>query len=395
MPAQPLPATGAGEFVIRYFPEPHHMRAVLLRRASTGALVELGTERVSYSITQDALAGEDPSVPFSDELGYVGDVDELGALGSRIKKAAKKIAKSKLGKIALKAGKLATSFVPGGSAITGGLAAAKAIKKGVKVAKSLKRKPAPRPVFNDYGEEVGAAAPRKPAAKKPAPKAAPKPAAKKPAPKAAPKPAAKKPAPKAAPKPAAKKPAPKPKASPKPAAKKPAPKAAPKPKAKAPAKPKASAKPKAKPKPGKPAPSAKSKLQKVKAQGGAAATLAKSAAAAPTAAKAAQAAKLAALVEQIEDDAPELAATLAELPDTDPDDRDGVQVRAVAAAQKLAATPAGERAAMASTLEKRIDGWKVEAPDGTVIWVPMEEVDGGEDDGASSSADDGDEEDEE
>ena len=359
MPAQPLPATGTGEFVIRYFPESHHVRATLLRRASTGALVELGTERVSYALTQDALAGEDPSVPYSDELGFVGDVEELGALGSRIKKAAKKIAKSKLGKIARSVGKVALSFVPGGSAVTGTIDAAKMAAKGVKTAKKvvkkIKGKPRPRPApvyvepepeqnydLDAASEEVGAAAPRKPAPKKPAPK----PAARKPAPKAAPKP-------------------------------KPKPKAAAKPKAKPAAKPKAA-------KPGKPTTSAASKLIKVRSQGGAAATLAKSAAAAPTAAKRAQATKLAALVDQIQDDAPELAATLAELPETDTDDRDGVQVRAVAAAQKLAATPPAERAAMAATLEKRIDGYKVEAPDGTVIWVPMEEVDGGSDDDGGS-----------
>jgi hypothetical protein len=381
MPAQPLPATGTGEFVIRYFPESHHVRATLLRRASTGALVELGTERVSYALTQDALAGEDPSVPYSDELGFVGDVEELGALGSRIKKAAKKIAKSKLGKIARSVGKVALSFVPGGSAVTGTIDAAKMAAKGVKTAKKvvkkIKGKPRPRPApvyvepepeqnydLDAASEEVGAAAPRKPAPKKPAPK----PAARKPAPKAAPKP---KPKPKAAAKPKAK---PAPKAAPKP---KPKPKAAAKPKAKPAAKPKAA-------KPGKPTTSAASKLIKVRSQGGAAATLAKSAAAAPTAAKRAQATKLAALVDQIQDDAPELAATLAELPETDTDDRDGVQVRAVAAAQKLAATPPAERAAMAATLEKRIDGYKVEAPDGTVIWVPMEEVDGGSDDDGGS-----------
>jgi len=358
MPAQPLPARGAGEFVIRYVNEGNHVRATLFRRANTGALVELGTERVSYALAQDTLAGEDPSVPYSDELGWDGDPDELGALGGRIKKFAKKVAKSKLGQIAKKVGKMAIAVVPGGNYITTGVKAAKTLKKGVQFAKSLKKKPKPRPVPVDIdaeaaAEEVGAVA-KKPAPKaKPKPKAAPKPAAKKPAPKAKPKP-------KAAPKPAAKKPAPK-----KPAAKKTAPK--PKPKAAA-----------------KPATSAAAKLAKVNSQGGAAATLAKSAAAAPTPAKAAQAAKLAQLVEQIEDDAPELAATLAMLPDTDPDERDGVELRAVQAAQELAATAPEDRPALAAKMENRIDGYKVTDPDGNVTWIPIEEVEGpgggGEDD---------------
>ena len=339
MPAQPLPARGAGEFVIRYVNEGNHVRATLFRRANTGALVELGTERVSYALAQDTLAGEDPSVPYSDELGWDGDPDELGALGGRIKKFAKKVAKSKLGQIAKKVGKMAIAVVPGGNYITTGVKAAKTLKKGVQFAKSLKKKPKPRPVPVDIdaeaaAEEVGAVA------KKPAPKAKPKP-------KAAPKPAAKKPAPK---KPAAKKTAPKPK-------------------------PKAAAKP---------ATSAAAKLAKVNSQGGAAATLAKSAAAAPTPAKAAQAAKLAQLVEQIEDDAPELAATLAMLPDTDPDERDGVELRAVQAAQELAATAPEDRPALAAKMENRIDGYKVTDPDGNVTWIPIEEVEGpgggGEDD---------------
>jgi hypothetical protein len=366
MPAQPLPARGAGEFVIRYFNEGNHVRATLFRRANTGALVELGTERVSYALAQDTLAGEDPSVPYSDELGWDGDPDELGALGGRIKKFAKKVAKSKLGQIAKKVGKMAIAVVPGGNYITTGVKAAKTLKKGVQFAKSLKKKPKPRPVppvdidAEAAAEEVGAVA-KKPAPKKPAAKPKPKPKA---AAAAAPKPAAKKPAPK---KPAAKKTAPKPKAAPKPAAKKPAPKkpaakkTAPKPKPKAAAK---------------PATSAAAKLAKVKSQGGAAATLAKSAAAAPTPAKAAQAAKLAQLVEQIEDDAPELAATLAMLPDTDPDERDGVELRAVQAAQELAATAPEDRPALAAKMENRIDGYKVTDPDGNVTWIPIEEVEG-------------------
>jgi hypothetical protein len=375
MPAQPLPARGAGEFVIRYVNEGNHVRATLFRRANTGALVELGTERVSYALAQDTLAGEDDSVPYSDELGWDGDPDELGALGGRIKKFAKKVAKSKLGQIAKKVGKMAVAVVPGGNYITTGVKAAKTLKKGVQFAKSLKKKPKPRPAPVDIdaeaaADEVGAVA-KKPAPKKPAPKKpAPKKPAAKPKPKAAPKPAAKKPAPK---KPAAK---PKPKAAPKPAAKKPAPKkpaakkTAPKPKPKAAAK---------------PATSAAAKLAKVKSQGGAAATLAKSAAAAPTPAKAAQAAKLAQLVEQIEDDAPELAATLAMLPDTDPDERDGVELRAVQAAQELAATAPEDRPALAAKMENRIDGYKVTDPDGNVTWIPIEEVEGpggggGEDD---------------
>lgn len=372
MPAQPLPAEGAGEFVIRYYSEPHHVRAVLLRRASTGALVELGTERVSYSIAQDVLAGEDSSIPYSDELGWVGDPEELGAIGKRIKKFAKHVAKSKLGKLVKSAGKLATSFVPGGSAITGGLAAARTLKKGVKAAKSLKRKRHRDPDIAAAREEVGAvgAAGKRPPSRKPAPKAAPKPKA-----KAAPKPkAAAKPKPKAAPKPKAK--------------------AAPKPKAAAKPKPKAAPKPKPKPKASKPHKTAAAKLAKVQQAGGAKATLARSAAAADTPAKRAQATQLAALVDQIEDDAPELAATLATLPETDPEDRDGVDDRAVVAAQKLAATPPAERGALAAKLEKRIDGYKVTAPSGETVWVPAEEVEtdgddgGGGDDGGNDGEDD-------
>ena len=96
MPAQPRPATGAGEYVIRYYNERSHMRAVLYRRAATGALIELGTERVSYPLVQETLHRTEGTPP-PEELGYVDDVEELGRLGKRIKKFAKKVAKSKLG----------------------------------------------------------------------------------------------------------------------------------------------------------------------------------------------------------------------------------------------------------------------------------------------------------
>ena len=113
MPAQPLPAEGSGEYVIRWKTNRTHVTGTLYRRASTGALVELGTERASLPLAQEALA-RNGEAPYPDELGYVDSVDELGRIGKRIKKFAKKVATSKLGKLVKTAGSIATAFVPGG-----------------------------------------------------------------------------------------------------------------------------------------------------------------------------------------------------------------------------------------------------------------------------------------
>ena len=385
MPAQPLPARGAGDYVIDYRSYPTHLGATLYRRASSGALIELGRETVPYHFAQDTLARVE-GIPYSDELGWESDPDELGALGKKIKAFAKKVAKSNLGKIIKNVGKIATSFVPGGSAITASFGIAKKVGTAIAAKKQAARAPAPRPAprlvssrptprpapqrvisrpppepayeyayepeldGEEYyqgevydGEEMGAAK-KKPAAKKPPAK---KPAAKKPAAK---KPAAKKPA--------AKKPAPK----------KPAKKAA------APSKKPATKKNPAPPK--KPL-SATARKAAVQRAGGPAQTLLRAAASAPTPQKAVQAQKLAALVTEIEDAAPELAATIATLPDTPPHERDLIDLRAVEAAQALAAKPPEERAAAAAKIESRIDAYKVVAPDGSTIWVPLEAVEEG------------------
>ena len=332
MPALPMPASDAGRMVIKNEHHKTHLKAVLFRAAETGAWVQIGEVRISYPMAHAAMAKVE-GVPGPDELGYAyTDVDELGRLGSRIKKVAKKIAKSKLLKGVKAIGKLATAVIPGANLVRTGFKAAQGVVRTAKgfarggirgglsagiraSASSLSGVDTGMGFY--FPSELGAVA-KKPAPKKlPAPKPAAKPAAK----KAAPKPAAKK----AAPKPAAKKAAPK-----KAAAKKPA---------------KGKAQPKA-------------------------------AAAKPPAIAPATVAKLQTLSEEIVDDAPELAQALQELPETPIEERTLVISRAKEAAKVLAATPPEQRAAVAQEIETRLDAYKVISPTGEVRWVPRAEAEG-------------------
>lgn len=138
-----------------YEDQRHQLRAVIYRLAPTGAWVQVHDFYVSYPQTQQMLARVE-GIPGPEELGWVGDPEELGALGKRIKAAAKKVAKSKAFKVVAKVAKVAApiaAIVPGGQAIAaaglvGKIAkSAKQAKKGVAAAKSAVQaaKPAPKP----------------------------------------------------------------------------------------------------------------------------------------------------------------------------------------------------------------------------------------------------------
>jgi hypothetical protein len=144
MPAQPLPAKGAGKARVVYQDQKHQLRAIVYAKAATGAWVQVDDFFVSYPQTQAMLARLE-GIPGPTELGYVDSIDELGALGDRIKKAARAVAKSKAFQAVKKVGKIvapiAAAVVPGGQAIT---AASLAVKVGKKVASNRKaaKKPA-------------------------------------------------------------------------------------------------------------------------------------------------------------------------------------------------------------------------------------------------------------
>jgi hypothetical protein len=153
MPAQPLPAEGTGQGRVVYQDQGHQLRAVLYRRAATGAWVQVTEMFVSYPMTQRMLAKLE-GIPGPEELGWSGSVDELGALGARIKKAAKKVAKSKALKTLAKVAKVAApiaAIVPGGQAIAAaGLvgkvaSAAKKAKSAKKAISAAKGAAAPSP----------------------------------------------------------------------------------------------------------------------------------------------------------------------------------------------------------------------------------------------------------
>jgi len=80
------------------------------------------------------------------------------------------------------------------------------------------------------------------------------------------------------------------------------------------------------------------------------------------------------LAAQIEDSAPELASMLEDLPSIPPEERGLVEERAKEAARTLAQLPPEKRPAAAAVLESRVDAYKVQAPDGTITWVPLEAV---------------------
>ncbi len=112
----------------------------------------------------------------------------------------------------------------------------------------------------------------------------------------------------------------------------------------------------------------------IQADGGPQAVLLRAASVAETPEEAQTAARLATLASEIQDSAPELAATLATLPDVPAEERDLVETRAVEAAKLLADTPQAERAELAAKMESRLDAYKVTLPSGETIYVPLDEV---------------------
>lgn len=165
MPAQPLPAQGTGQGRAVYEDQGHQLRTVVYRRAATGAWVQVGEFFISYPVAQRMLARLE-GTPGPEELGWVGSVDELGALGARIKKAARKVAHSKALKVVKSIAKVAApiaAIVPGGQAIAAAAMVGK-VAKGVKGARAVKRalKPnAPAPRALPASAAAAPAAPRR------------------------------------------------------------------------------------------------------------------------------------------------------------------------------------------------------------------------------------------
>lgn len=143
----PTRAHAADAMRVAYKDEVTQVRAVLFRRAPTGAWVPIGEATVSYPMAQAALArvegtpGPDEVSP--EELGFAEEIVEVGGRGRRKKrrkkrrakfkklagrvvKVAKKVAKNKVLRGAMKKlGKFATSVVPGGNMVRTGFKAAR------------------------------------------------------------------------------------------------------------------------------------------------------------------------------------------------------------------------------------------------------------------------------
>jgi hypothetical protein len=159
-PSSPPPTTGVHR--VYYIDEGHHLRAIHTMRGPDGRYRPTGIEeRVSFPIVQAALSrhlGRPELHPT--ELGYT----ELGAGAFRrkIKKAAKKIAQSKVLKKIAKGVKVVASFVPGASSVTASIDAAQMAAKGVRAVKKVVGKRSK--VSGLPLEEIGAIKARLPAA---------------------------------------------------------------------------------------------------------------------------------------------------------------------------------------------------------------------------------------
>lgn len=156
-PSTPPAKPGASR--IYYIDEGQVLRAIHTIRGADGKYRPTGVEeRISFPIVQAAIAkAEGRPDLHPTELGF----NELGRgkLRRKIKKAAKKIAKSKVLQKVAKAGKLVASFVPGASSVVATMDAAQMAAQGVRAVKKARSALSGLPL-----EVVGAAKQRLPPA---------------------------------------------------------------------------------------------------------------------------------------------------------------------------------------------------------------------------------------
>lgn len=131
--------TQPGASRIYYIDEGSHLRAIHAVRGPDGKYRPTGVEeRISFPVVQAVIAkAEGRPDLHPTELGFA----ELGAGAFRrkIKKAAKKIAKSKVLKKIAKGVKTVASFVPGASSVVATIDAGQMAAKGVRAVRNVTR----------------------------------------------------------------------------------------------------------------------------------------------------------------------------------------------------------------------------------------------------------------